>query len=136
MNWKSALTAAFLGSVLVFVMLTVSHGRASHLSSQDHIWNAVESIALALGFIGSGELRQGGHRRARRILDIFLIISTALFPILFCIVRLWKRTELDLTIRYSLYSFLAIYATAFPLSLYLNRKQPKSNSQPTIDNVS
>lgn len=135
MSWRMSLLTVILGSMMVFLLLTVRSGRASHLNSHDHILDVVESIALSMGFIGSGELRKGGHRRASRIAVTFVITSIVVFLIVICIFRFWMRTDPFVATKYLLYPYLAIYATFFPLSLYLNRKQSEPSLQPTTDNA-
>ena len=135
MNWKMSSLTVLLGSTLVFGLLTERSGRALHLTSQDHILDAVESIALSMGFIGRGELRQGGHRKVLRVLGGCLVIWFAIDLILFGIAVLCKTTMLDLVTRYTLYPLWLTFAAPFPFALYLNRRPNESNFPPTIDNA-
>jgi hypothetical protein len=132
MNWKMSLLTAFLGSILVFPLLTGRHERAS----QDHIMDAMESIAISFFFVGNGELKRGGHRRVLRVLGGCLIVWFAINLILFGIVALSKTNVLDTVFRYADYSLWLVFAAPFPFALYLNRNQSKSTSHPTGANAS
>jgi hypothetical protein len=88
---------------------------------------------MTMGMVGSDELKRGGHRKARRNLLLCLILLLiCLFTLSYASIHLhWGiitgKGSADV------YWFIPIYVLVvapFPVALYLNRKQNKSNSDP------
>jgi hypothetical protein len=134
MNWKRLLLDVLLYATVLFAVITWGH------VSQDFIKNAVEAVGLALGFVGSNDLRRGEHRKIHPGLVDFIIILLASIPILALLTTIpalaFTKAVQHVVLEIAFYSWFAIIAAIFPLSLYLNRKQNKFTSQPTIDNAS
>ena len=95
------------------------------------------AIAIGLLVVGFQELDRGGHRKVRRILRNCLIVWGVVFVIMMVsgvLLRAWAL--LDSAMDYFGYSSFVLVVLPLALALYLNRKQPKSTLQPTIDNAS
>jgi len=85
MNWKRMLITVILISAMTFVFFSSNNRnrRGAHYSSYDYAQDALGAIALALGSVGSQELRARGNKKTSNILFggslIWGVIS--LFPI-------------------------------------------------------
>jgi uncharacterized membrane protein len=89
---------------------------------------------MSMGMVGSDELKRGGHRKVRRNLLVCLtLLLISLLILSYTSVHLhWKIiTGKDFS---DVYWFIPLYVltvATFPIALYLNRCQNKSNSDPT-----
>ena len=129
MNWKKTLPSVLLYAAFLFVFFMFRYSKdVLHPDSGVVIENVVESISLSLGIVGGQELDRLGHRWIGGLL-------------IFCIVPIFVALSF-LLIREGKFNhvwgcaFLALFAFPFPLALYLNQKQSKSNPQQTSANVS
>ena len=128
MNWKKLLSSVLLYAAGLFVFLMFGHPK--DVLSPGHgvfVANVIQCFAVSLCIVGGQEFDRLGHRRVSGILIFCVIpISIALFSVLII------RGEYSVN---WLYAVSALFAVPFPVALYLNRRQPKSISQPTTPNV-
>jgi hypothetical protein len=83
-------------------------------------------VGMSMGMVGFDELNRGGHLIARRNLFICLIILFFL-PLIH---MHWRMTGWNFTDIYLFIPSYALIVASFPIALYLNRRQNKSDSDP------
>ena len=135
MNWKSLIFRFIVFAVFMFaIFFSIGHKNlGSNYTSRDYAQDALSAIALSLGSIGDDQLKQLESRKIRHIL-----LGCALVWFVVCSFFLFI---LERPLRGPVFEgffggILFLIAAQFPLAVYLNRKQNKSNSQPTIADAS
>ena len=132
MNWKNLPSAVLevLGFCAVFTLLWCFQGKL-HFSPYLLVVSFVAVIAMSLGNLGSMELNRGGHSKDSRILNACFIVSLTVPFILIFTKTAWVGA-------YEIWfaSFCAIVAAELPCAYFLNRRQKKACSRPTINNAS
>ena len=138
MYWKRmvviviAIATALFGLMLLFNW----NSYTASFNSQSLFKDAFEAISLAFGFIGFDALDKGGYRKLRFLLRNILIIWLAVGSILAGLVIHYKITLLNRPLGISLYLYWILFASSFPLALYLNRKPNKTPSQSMSEDAS
>lgn len=128
-RFLTVVIVAILSGTVLFQIFESSNGL------QHFIKNAVEFVAFGLGYLGLGELYRGGRRKLHRILLNCLILWFAIILILTGLLTHYKMVAYEIIMDDSIFLFSLLYATLFPLALYLNRNQQRKTSQSTIDNA-
>ncbi|MGA7833024.1 MAG: hypothetical protein WCA21_18875 [Terracidiphilus sp.] len=131
MNRDKFLTFFVVASLIGMVLLLIF--QSSH-NFHDFIRQTLELTALCLGYVGLEELGRSGHKKLYRILRSCLFLLFVAMLTLIGLLAHYKITACDFVIDDSLYLFLVLFTTLFPLSLYLNRNRNKSTSQQTSAN--
>ena len=139
MNWKSWLSAVFCCSSFFLVLFGWDYlnGKVPHFSAQDYVELLVFLITSSMGTVGFKELDRGGFQKVKHNLGVFFI-ALLVIPVIFLFARHrlhWQIAGVDSSYFYFLDAFFVLLAAVLPLALYLNRKQSKSVSQPTIANA-
>lgn len=117
------LIVGILAGTTLFMLIQSSHG------SQNFIRRTLVFIALGLGYLGLDKLGRDGHRKLRRIIVRCLVLWFAITLVLIGLLTFFKADTYDFIIVDSIYLFSLLYATLFPIALYLNGNQKKSTSQ-------
>ncbi|MGA2888968.1 MAG: hypothetical protein ABSE51_13025 [Terracidiphilus sp.] len=135
MNREKMLSTVLLYSVFLFALFSLHHKSrwGSHYSSYDYMMDALSAIAVSLGSVGAGELRQGGHRK----INYFLFGSAFIwFVICSFLLFFFKRPMREPVVDLLFGGAALLFAAQFPVALYMNRNQSKSTSQQTSANAS
>jgi hypothetical protein len=135
MDLGQLLGAVLFSSVIVFTlfMSDILSGKTPPFGTHNFIFCLILVAGMSLGTVGLDELKRGGHRKVRRNLLVCLILLLiCLFILSYTSIHLhWGIiTGKDSA---DVYWFIPIYVLVvapFLVTLYLNRKQKKSNSDP------
>ena len=143
MDLGQFLPAVLFSSAFVFILFMSDFlsGQAQPFGPHPFILSLMLVVGMSMGTVGLDELKRGGHRKVRRNLLVCLAVLFIFLLILaFTQVHMhWRIIAKDLANVHWLYWFIPFYVLVvapFPVALYLNRKQKKSNSQPAGANVS
>jgi hypothetical protein len=133
LNWRKLSSDFLFYAGMQIAMYTLicwksyPHFRSHDFTSHEYIKCVLGAVAISLGMVGYGTLNRIGSRRVLRILLVCRIILT----VLLCISIVQEGPANSW-----FYAVLTLLATPLPLSLYLNRNQSRSTSQPATNNAS
>ena len=135
MNWKSLIFRFIVYAVFLFaIFFSISQKHpGSHYTSRDYVQDVLSAIALSLGSIGDDLLKQCESRKFRHIL---LGCALVWFVVCSFLLFILERPLREPVFEGFFGGILFLIAAQFPLALYLNRKQNKTNLQPTIADAS
>ena len=139
MDWRKFLEPLLFCSAFAFVMFMsdVWDGKTHQFGTHYFIVISILVISSSMGLVGLEELKQGGHKKARREL---LVCLTVLLIIPLIVLSILKHTHGKMSVESSsdIYWFLPLYVlfiAVLPIALYLNRNQTRKTLQPTTDNA-
>ena len=134
--WKNFLISVLVLSAMgiAFCLFNLWVGLLKSISIHDFTVVAFQIVACSMGFAGYDELARRGHRQVRRIFFRCLMIALVV-PLIVLGIEFLRKTWWNNLFFLSASPFWVLLVAPFPVALYLNRRQKKSTSQPTVTNA-